>query len=153
MNNKISPCLWFDSEAQEAAEFYVSIFKNSKILETTKYTTETPSDKPIGSVLTVTFTLDGQEFMALNGGPMFKFNEAISLMIYCKNQEEIDYFYDKLSAVPEAEICGWLKDKYGVSWQLVTKEMNELMNNKDAMKAMLEMKRINIQALKDAVEK
>lgn len=146
--NKISPCLWFDSEAEEAAKFYVSIFKNSKIIETSRYTTETPSNKPVGSVLTVTFTLDGQEFMALNGGSFFKFNEAISLMIYCKNQDEIDYFYERLSAVPEAEICGWLKDKYGVSWQLVTKDMGELMNNKEVMEALLNMKRIDINELK-----
>jgi predicted 3-demethylubiquinone-9 3-methyltransferase (glyoxalase superfamily) len=146
--NKISPCLWFDSEAEEAAKFYVSIFKNSKILAISKYTTETPSDKPVGSVLTVTLELDGQEFMALNGGPIFKFSEAISLMIYCKNQDEIDYFYERLSAVPQAEVCGWLKDKYGVSWQLVTREMNELMNNKDAMQAMLKMKRIDINELR-----
>jgi predicted 3-demethylubiquinone-9 3-methyltransferase (glyoxalase superfamily) len=151
--NKISPCLWFDNEAQEAANFYVSVFKNSKILETSNYTTETPSDKPIGSVLTVTFELDGQEFMALNGGPLFKFTEAMSLIIYCKDQDEIDYFYEQLSAVPEAEVCGWLKDKYGVSWQLVTRDMNDLWDNKEVMKALLKMKRINVNELKKIGEK
>jgi predicted 3-demethylubiquinone-9 3-methyltransferase (glyoxalase superfamily) len=147
--NKISLCLWFDDEAEEAAKLYTSIFKNSRITGTSKYTTKTPSNKPVGSILTVTFELDGQQFMALNGGPMFKFNEAISLMIYCKDQKEIDYYYEKLSVVPEAEICGWLKDKFGVSWQIVTLDMGELMSSKEAMDAMLKMKRLDINKLRE----
>lgn len=148
---KITPCLWFDGEAEKAAKFYVSIFKNSKILKTMKYTTETPSNKPIGSVMTVTFSLNGQEFMALNGGSYFKISEAISFIIYCKDQKEMNYFYDKLSAVPESEICGWIKDKFGVSWQLVTEDFDKLMTGKNAVKvmeALLKMKRLDVEKLK-----
>lgn len=162
---KIIPCLWYDSEAEEAAKFYVEVFngnpkkeKDSKVLETSYYQAETPSNKPIGSVLTVKFELEGQEYVALNGGPEFKFNEAISLMIQCDTQEEIDYFSEKLSAVPEAEICGWLKDKYGVSWQVNATILDEMIRDKDPQKAkrvteaMLEMKRLNIEELKKAFE-
>lgn len=148
-------CLWFDGDAEEAARFYVSVFPKSKLLETAKYLVETPSDKPIGSVMSVTFELNGQKFMALNGGPMFKFSEAISFIITCKDQKEIDYFYKKLSAVPEAEICGWLKDKYGVSWQLVSASMEKILGGKGknsarAMEALLDMKRLDLKALDDA---
>lgn len=155
---KISPCLWFDNEAEEAAKFYVSIFPNSKIKSIEKYATETPSNKPVGSVMTVTFELDGNEFMGLNGGPYFKLSEAVSFMIPCENQKEVDYYYEKLSAQPEAEMCGWLKDKFGVSWQLVPKEFDEFMNSlneekkKKTMEALLEMKRINFDELKKAAE-
>lgn len=152
----ITPCIWFDSEAEDAAKFYVSIFPNSRIKNISKYTTETPSNKPIGSVLTVTFDLDGNEFMTLNGGTYFKVNEAISFIINCKDQKEIDYFYDRLSAVPEAEICGWLKDKYGVSWQLVTEDIDKFMTGKNADKVMVEllkMKRIDINKLREIYEK
>jgi len=151
---KITPCLWFDNEAEDAAKFYVSIFPNSKIKHIEKYTVETPSNKPIGSVMTVTFDLDGNEFMGLNGGDYFKITEAISFIITCKNQEEIDYYYDKLSAVPEAEVCGWLKDKYGVSWQLIPEGYDEMMNSLDEekkkkiMEVLLKMKRIDMNELK-----
>jgi predicted 3-demethylubiquinone-9 3-methyltransferase (glyoxalase superfamily) len=147
---KISPMLWFDNEAEEAARFYTSVFKNSKITNTTKYTAESPSHKPIGSVLTVGFQIEGQDFTAINGGDQFKFNEAISLVISCEDQAEIDYYWQKLSAVPEAEICGWCKDKYGVSWQVVPKNVGELINNPAAMKALMDMKKITIKELEEA---
>lgn len=160
---KIIPSLWFDNEAGEAAEFYVAVFngnpykeKDSRILETTYYQADTPSNKPVGSILTVKFELNGQEFLSLNGGPDFKFNEAISLIIQCENQEEIDYYAEKLSAVPEAEICGWLKDKYGMSWQINPKILDEMMKDKDSEKvkrvteAFLKMKRLDIEELKKA---
>lgn len=148
----ITPCLWFDNEAEEAAKFYVSVFQNGKIISTAKYTVDTPSKKRIGSVMTVEFELRGQPFLALNGGPEFKFNEAVSFIIACKDQAEIDYFYDKLSAVPEAEICGWIKDKYGVSWQLVTEDWAEIMsgpNSSKVMEELLKMKRIVVDTLKE----
>ncbi|MEW6749236.1 MAG: VOC family protein [Candidatus Micrarchaeota archaeon] len=150
---KIVPCLWFDGEAEEAARFYVSVFPNSRITHIERYIVDTPSNKPVGSVMTVAFELDGNEFMALNGGPYFKFNEAISLMIPCEGQEEIDHYYDKLSAEPKAEICGWLKDRFGLSWQLIPKKFDELMKSaepekrRDIMKALLEMKRIDMSEL------
>jgi predicted 3-demethylubiquinone-9 3-methyltransferase (glyoxalase superfamily) len=147
---KISTCLWFDNEAEEAAKFYTSIFKNSKILETTKYTTETPSNKPVGSVLTAAFELNGHKFVGLNGGPNFKFNEAVSFMVPCKDQSEIDYYYEKLSAVPESEICGWCKDKYGVSWQIIPDNMEDLVRTEAGMKALLGMKKIDIKELENA---
>lgn len=148
---KIVPCLWFDGNAEEAVQFYMGIFRNSKVVDTAKYLVDTPSNKPKGSVMTIDFELDGQKFLALNGGSFFKFNEAISLMIYCQNQKEIDYFYDKLSADLEAEMCGWIKDKFGVSWQLVTTDMGRVMNGKNAEKAMaalMKMKKINIEELR-----
>ena len=116
---KITPMLWFDSQAEEAANFYVSVFKNSKIKEVTHYTGEEPADRK-GQVMTVSFELDGEEFTALNGGPLFKFTEAISLVINCATQEEIDYYWEKLTADGGKEVqCGWLADKYGLSWQVV----------------------------------
>jgi len=146
---KISPMLWFDSQAEEAAKFYTSVFKDSKITNTTYYTAESPSNKPLGSVLTVGFQIEDQDFAAINGGDQFKFNEAISFVIHCENQAEIDYYWEKLSAVPAAEICGWCKDKYGVSWQVVPKDIDKLTKNPAAMKAMLDMKKIIIADLQN----
>ena len=145
---KFVTCLWFDNEAEEAANLYCSVFPNSKILKVTKYTTDTPSNKPIGSVLTVRFSLDGNEFLALNGGTDFKVTEAVSFIIPCKNQEEIDYYYDKLSAFKESEICGWLKDKFGVSWQLATNDLDKLIEKKEVMDELLKMKRLDIEKLR-----
>lgn len=146
----ITPCLWFDNEAEEAAKFYTSIFPNSRILETVPYLTETPSNKPIGSVLTVEIEINGQPFSLLNGGPFFKINEAISFQVFCKDQAEIDSYWEKLSANPENEQCGWCKDKFGVSWQIVPENINELVKSEAGMKAMLEMKKINIKVLEEA---
>lgn len=150
---KITPHLWFDKEAKEAAKFYTSIFPNSKIKETT-----TLHDTPSGSVDVVTIELLGQEFMMISAGPLFKFNEAISFMVNCETQQEIDYYWEKLSAVPEAEQCGWLKDKYGLSWQIVPTVMGQMMTDKDQKKvarvteAFLKMKKFDIAALKRAYE-
>lgn len=151
---KITPCLWFDNEAEAAAKHYISIFPNSKIKHIEKYTVDTPSNKKIGSVMTVSLNLDGNEFLLLNGGTFFKLSEAVSFIINCKDQKEIDYFYNKLSADPKSEVCGWIKDKFGVSWQLITKEFEKIMSttsaekNKEVMTALLQMKRINIDQLK-----
>jgi predicted 3-demethylubiquinone-9 3-methyltransferase (glyoxalase superfamily) len=155
---KIVPNLWFDSEAEEAANFYVSVFKNSKVKKVSYYpdTGQEITGKAAGTVMTVEFELDGQEFLALNGGPIFKFNEAISFIVNCESQEEVDELWSKLSAVPESEQCGWLKDKYGVSWQIIPTALNELVNDPDpekakrAMNAMLKMKKIDIAELKRA---
>lgn len=153
MAQKIIPHLWFDKEAKEAAEFYTSIFPKSKIKNTT-----TLHNTPPGSVDVVTIELLGQEFMLISAGPLFKFNEAISFIVQCDTQEEIDYYWEKLSAVPEAEQCGWLKDKYGLSWQIVPTAMNEMMKEKDqkklarAIEAFLQMKKFDIAALRRAYE-
>ena len=147
---KISPCLWFDGQAEEAADFYVSVFKNSKIISKLENKAENPSQTPVGSVLVVNFQLDREEFMALNGGPLFKFNEAVSFFVKCKDQKEIDYYWDKLSAVPEAEQCGWLKDKFGLSWQIVPENMGDLVKTEKSMQAMMEMKKIIIKDLENA---
>jgi predicted 3-demethylubiquinone-9 3-methyltransferase (glyoxalase superfamily) len=157
---KLTNCLWFDNQGEEAAKFYTSVFKNSKILATTRYGKEgfEIHGRPEGSVMTVTFEINGQEFMALNGGPHFKFTEAISFVINCRTQEEMDQFTEKLSAHKQSEQCGWVKDKFGLSWQIVPTIMNEMMQDKDSqkrervMKAMLQMKRLNIAALKKAYE-
>lgn len=158
---KITTHLWFDTQAEEAAEFYVSIFgENSGIDAITRYTDEGQDihGMKTGTVMTVDFRLRGQFFIALNGGPHFTFNEAISLVITCKNQDEIDYFWEKLSADPKAEQCGWLKDKYGVSWQVVPDGMNEMMNDEDpekvkrAMQAVLGMKKLDINEIQKAFE-
>lgn len=165
---KISSCLWFNDQAEEAANYYVSVFQNSsasargkseigKIARYGEAAAEV-SGKPKGSVMTVSFRLDGQEFIALNGGPEFKFSEALSLVINCESQEEVDYFWNKLSegGDPKAQICGWLKDKYGLSWQVTPTLLEELLDDPDpvkaerVMKAMLGMKKIYIQELKDA---
>jgi predicted 3-demethylubiquinone-9 3-methyltransferase (glyoxalase superfamily) len=153
---KITPCLWFDTEGEEAANFYVSVFKNSRILEISRYGEAGP--RPAGTVMLVTFELDGQEFMALNGGPEFKFNEAVSFHLSCETQEEVDSYWDSLTEGGEAGPCGWLKDKYGVSWQVIPRGLNELLGDPNpeksqrAMKAMLTMSKIDIAALKQAAE-
>src|SRR5713101_9457308 len=144
---KITPFLWFEDKAEEAANFYVSIFKNSRIGSIVRYGEEGAkvSGRAKGTVMTVTFQLDGQEFMALNGGPHFKFTEAISLLVNCETQDEVDEFWEKLSEGGEKSKCGWLKDKYGLSWQIVPTVLGQMMQNKDAkksdrvMKAMLQM--------------
>lgn len=145
----ITPCLWFDNEAEEAANFYTSIFKDSQILETTHFSSETPSNKPVGSVMVVYFQIEGQKFSALNGGPFFKFSEAISFVVSCKSQDEIDYYWEKLSSDPKVEACGWLKDKFGVSWQIVPENIGELIKSEQAMRALLEMKKIDIAKLEE----
>lgn len=157
---RITPFLWFDNQAEEAARFYVSIFKNSKILNVARYgdAGAAASGRPKGSVMTVTFQLDGQEFTALNGGPEFKFTEAISLMVNCKTQQEVDELWDRLTDGGEPGPCGWLKDKYGLSWQIVPTVLGEMMLDKDpkkaerVMQAMLQMKKIEIAGLKRAYE-
>jgi predicted 3-demethylubiquinone-9 3-methyltransferase (glyoxalase superfamily) len=154
---KVTPCLWFDSEGEEAANFYTSIFKNSKILNVSHYGEAGP--RPAGTVLTVAFSLDGQEFVALNGGPEFAFNEAVSFQINCETQEEVDEFWNRLTdGGGEPGPCGWLKDKYGVSWQVVPIGLTELLTDPDpgksqrAMKAMLTMGKIDLEAVKRAAE-
>jgi predicted 3-demethylubiquinone-9 3-methyltransferase (glyoxalase superfamily) len=157
---KITPCLWFDDQAEEAAAFYTAVFKNSKIVKVTRYgeAGHEIHGKPAGTVMTVAFVLDGQAFTALNGGPIFKFNEAISLQINCEAQDEVDYYWDKLSqgGDEKAQQCGWLKDKYGVSWQVVPRVLPELISDSDpekgerVMAAMLQMKKIDIEQLKRA---
>jgi predicted 3-demethylubiquinone-9 3-methyltransferase (glyoxalase superfamily) len=153
--------LWFDNQAEEAAKYYVSIFKNSKIGRISRYTKtgfETHK-RPAGSVMTVEFELDGQPFTALNGGPVFKFNEAVSLQVFCDTQQDIDYYWDKLSqgGDPSAQQCGWLKDKYGLSWQVVPKMLTESFGDHESpeaerlMEALLRMKKIDIAQLQDAV--
>jgi predicted 3-demethylubiquinone-9 3-methyltransferase (glyoxalase superfamily) len=157
---KISPFLWFDNQAEEAAKFYTSIFKNSKIGNITRYDDESAkaSGKSEGSVMTVDFQLEGQDFIALNGGPQFKFTEAISFSVDCKTQEEVDELWEKLSAGGEEGPCGWLKDKYGLSWQIVPTVLVEMLKDKDAEKAkrvthaMLQMKKLDIETLKRAYE-
>jgi predicted 3-demethylubiquinone-9 3-methyltransferase (glyoxalase superfamily) len=149
---KIMPFLWFDDQAEEAAKFYTSIFKNSKIGSISRYdeASAKASGRHVGSVLTVSFELEGQEFAALNGGPIFKFNESISFVITCEDQEEIDYYWQALSAHPESEQCGWLKDKFGLSWQVVPKNLSQLIRSPAAMQAMLKMKKLDIAELKAA---
>jgi predicted 3-demethylubiquinone-9 3-methyltransferase (glyoxalase superfamily) len=149
---QITPNLWFDTQGEEAAEFYVSVFPNSKITNITYYTDAGPG--PVGAPLTVDFVLDGQDFTAINGGPAFTFDEAMSLLINCADQEEVDYYWEKLTADGgEESMCGWCKDKYGVSWQVVPSQLNELVNDPDAqrrergMRAMLQMKKIDVAAL------
>jgi predicted 3-demethylubiquinone-9 3-methyltransferase (glyoxalase superfamily) len=157
---RITPCLWFDRQAEEAAKFYTAIFKNSKLVRTTRYgeAGREVHGMPAGTVMTVAFELDGQAFTALNGGPVFKFNEAISLQVDCETQEEVDYYWERLSAGGDknAQQCGWLKDKYGVSWQVVPRVLVEMLSDPDAeksqraMNAMLQMRKIDIAALERA---
>jgi predicted 3-demethylubiquinone-9 3-methyltransferase (glyoxalase superfamily) len=153
---KITPFLWFDDKAEEAVEFYTSIFKNSKIGRISRYGEEGPGSK--GTLMTATFQLNGQEFMALNGGPYFTFSPAISFFVNCETQEEVDELWEKLSEGGEKQQCGWLKDKYGVSWQIVPTALGVLLQDKDAekssrvMKAMLQMNKIDIAILKQAYE-
>ena len=159
---RIRPCLWFDDQAEEAARFYTGIFKNARIVRTSRYGEAgfEIHHRPTGSVMTVEFELDGQAFTALNGGPAFTFNEAISLEVHCETQEEIDYYWEKLSAGgdPRAQQCGWLKDRYGVSWQIIPNEMIEMLMDETSEKsqrafaAMLEMKKLDIAALKRAYD-
>lgn len=151
---KITPFLWFDTQAEEAANFYTSVFKNSKITHTARYPEGAPG--PAGQVMTIGFEIEGETFTALNGGPIFKFSQAISFVINCKDQTEIDYYWDKLSAGGETQQCGWLIDKFGISWQIVWSELGTLLSgpdkskSKDVMDAMLKMIKIDVQALKDA---
>jgi predicted 3-demethylubiquinone-9 3-methyltransferase (glyoxalase superfamily) len=143
----ITPNLWFDGNAKEAVDFYVSVFPDSKIVAVVNYPTEGLADfqkDMAGKVLTVEFELSGSPFTAINAGPEFKFNEAISFSIPCKDQEEIDYYWEKLSAVPESEQCGWCKDKYGLSWQVVPNNMEELMQRPKAYEHMMEMHKLVI---------
>lgn len=153
---KITPFLWFDDNAEEAMNFYVSIFENSKIKNVARYGEAGPGPK--GTVMTGTFELDGQEFMALNGGPHFKFTEAISLFVNCETQEEVDELWEKLSEGGSKSQCGWLKDKFGLSWQIIPKVLGELMNDPDPVKsqrvmnAMLQMTKIEIKGLRVAYE-
>lgn len=157
---KITPFLWFDDKAEEAANFYVSLFKNSKITGITRYDEEgsKAAGRPKGTVMTVEFQLEGLEFTALNGGPHFKFTEAVSFVVNCETQEEIDKFWEKLSEGGEKSRCGWLKDKYGLSWQIVPTVLAEMFLEKDpeksrrVMKAMLQMDKLDIKALQKAAE-
>lgn len=158
---KISPCLWFDTQAEDAAEFYCSVFDNSKITAVSRYGEEgfDKHGKPAGSVMAVAFELDGQSFTALNGGPHFTFNEAVSFQVQCKDQGEVDYFWDRLTADGGSEgPCGWLKDRFGLSWQVVPAVLQEMMAGKDSAaaqrvtKAFLQMKKFDIAALKRAFE-
>lgn len=146
---KITPFLWFDDKAEEAMNFYTSIFKNSRVTNVSRHE---------GKVMSATFQLDGQEFIALNGGPLFKFTEAVSFFVKCGTQEEVDMFWDKLCAGGQTQQCGWLKDKYGLSWQIVPTALGEMLQDKDGakagrvMQAMLKMVKIDIKSLRDAYE-
>ena len=162
ITQRLTNCLWFDDKAEEAANYYVSIFKNAKITDTARYPDagQEIHGRPPGSIMTVAFELDGSTFLALNGGPHFKFNEAISIIVNCDTQEEIDYYWNKLTAGgdPKAQQCGWLKDKYGLSWQVAPKGMEEMLRDENspaarrAFLAMMDMKKIDIAALKQAYE-
>jgi len=153
---RITPNLWFDKQALEAAQFYVSVFPNSEITTVTHYNDAGP--RPAGMVLTVDFVLDGQQFTAINGGPDFAFNEAVSLLVNCVDQDEVDHYWDKLTEGGEEGPCGWLKDRYGVSWQVCPVGFNELINSSDparaerAMRAMLGMKKLDLAALQAAAD-
>jgi len=159
---RITPCLWFNREAEEAARFYTSIFENSKIGRITRYGKEGHEihGMPDGTVMTVEFKIAGQTFTALNGGPIFKFNEAVSFQVHCETQGEVDYYWEKLSEGGDenAQQCGWLKDKYGLSWQIIPKGLIELLGDPDsaksqrAMKAMLQMKKIDMEEIKRAYD-
>ena len=161
-SQKIAPCLWFDHQAEEAARFYTSIFRNSKIVNIARYgeAGQEIHGQKAGSVMTVAFELEGQSFTALNGGPVFKFNEAVSFQIYCDSQDEVDHFWSKLSkgGDEQAQQCGWLKDKYGLSWQVVPKVLIEMFTQPDAaksqraMQAMLQMKKLDIKKLQQAFD-
>jgi predicted 3-demethylubiquinone-9 3-methyltransferase (glyoxalase superfamily) len=158
---KILPCLWFDSEAEEAAKLYTSIFKDSKVLSVSRYGKEgfEVHGRPEGTVMTVEFQIEGQRFVALNGGPLFKFSEAVSFQIHCQTQEEIDYYWSKLTAGGGSEgPCGWLKDKFGLSWQVAPTALTEMLMDKDAKKvqrvtkAFLQMKKFDIAKLRRAFD-
>jgi len=157
---KITTCLWFDSQAEQAAKFYTSVFRSSSIGTITRYgeAGKEVHGRPAGSVMTVSFELEGRPFTALNGGPVFKFNEAVSFVIHCRTQDEVDYFWERLSegGDPKAQQCGWLKDKYGVSWQVVPEALFEMLSGSDAAKsqrvmtALLKMKKFDLAELKRA---
>ncbi len=153
---KITPFLWFDGKAEEAMNFYVSVFKNSKVVRVTRFGEGGPGPK--GTVMSATFQLDGQDFFALNGGPQFTFTPAISFFVNCETQQEVDELWEKLSEGGKKERCGWLKDKYGLSWQIIPSALGKMLQDKDAekskrvMKAMLQMDKIDIQTLKQAYE-
>ena len=152
--NKIKPFLWFEHQAEEAVTFYTSIFKNSKIGKVARYPEGSPG--PAGSVMTVAFQIEGQDFLALNGGPAFKFTEAVSFMIQCENQKEIDYYWERLLEGGKPSQCGWLKDRYGLSWQVVPASIDQIFADKDkaksqrAMQAMLKMIKLDIKTLENA---
>ena len=162
VTHRIAPCLWFDDQAEDAARFYVDIFPNSRIVTIVRYgkAGHEVHHRPAGSVMTVDFELDGSALTALNGGPVFTFNEAVSLQINCETQEEVDYYWDRLTSGgdPAAQQCGWLKDRFGLSWQVVPVGMVEMLRNPDApgaeraMEAMLQMKKIDIAELQRAYE-
>jgi predicted 3-demethylubiquinone-9 3-methyltransferase (glyoxalase superfamily) len=159
---KITPHLWFDRQAEEAAKYYTGIFKNSEILNTTHYSKEGYEihKMPEGTVMTVEFLIEGQKFIALNGGPLFKFNESVSFLVNCTSQQEIDYYWEKLTpgGDPKAQQCGWLKDKFGVSWQVAPEQLHDMMTDRDREKsdrvtrAFLQMKKIDLHALEEAYE-
>jgi predicted 3-demethylubiquinone-9 3-methyltransferase (glyoxalase superfamily) len=157
MIQKITPFLWFDNQAEEAMNFYVSIFKDSKVLSISRYGEGAPV--PVGTVMTASFLIEGQEFTALNGGPLFSFTEAISFVIHCQTQEEVDHYWEKLTYGGEEVQCGWLKDKFGVSWQVVPEALGRLLNNPDpnkaqrAMQALFTMKKIDISQLQAAADR
>jgi predicted 3-demethylubiquinone-9 3-methyltransferase (glyoxalase superfamily) len=158
VSHNITPCLWFDSQGEEAAKHYTSIFKDSKIKSVSHYTSEGQDvhGKPPGSVLTVEFELEGRNFVALNGGPQFKFTEAVSFQVFCDSQDEVDHFWSKLGEGGEEGPCGWVKDKFGLSWQVVPKVMMAMLMDTDrtkanrAMKAMLQMRKLDIATLQKA---
>ncbi|MFO1463261.1 MAG: VOC family protein [bacterium] len=157
---KITPCLWFDHQAESAVDFYTSIFKDSKVLKVARYgeAGAKASGQAKGSVMTIEFELAGQRFLALNGGPIFQFSPAVSMMVHCESQAELDWFWDRLAAGGEPQRCGWLKDQFGLSWQIVPTQMGEFMQGEDpqrsarVMQAMLQMQKLDIQALKKAYE-
>jgi predicted 3-demethylubiquinone-9 3-methyltransferase (glyoxalase superfamily) len=156
MDQKIIPNLWFDTKAEEAAGFYVSVFKDSRILNVAHYTEAGP--RPAGTAMTVEFELEGHRFLAVNGGPQFTFDEAVSFAITCEDQDEVDYYWERLTEGGEESMCGWLKDRYGLSWQVVPKGMDELFADPDpsraqrAMEAMLKMRKLDIEALRRAAD-
>src|SRR5215470_9694489 len=152
---RILPCLWFDKEAEEAAKFYTSVFKNSKMGKISRYGKEgfEVHKMPAGTVMTAEFEIEGQKFVALNGGPLFKFNEAVSFQVHCDTQQEIDYFWSKLAKDGEEGPCGWLKDRFGLSWQVIPKALPQMLKNENSdrvMRSMLQMRKIDIAALKRA---
>lgn len=158
---KITPSLWFDNNAEEAMNYYVDVFKNSKIIRIDRYPggySEGPMAGMEGKVLNGEFELDGRRFICLDGGPIFKFNESVSFIVDCADQEEVDYYWEKLSAVPESEQCGWCKDKFGLSWQIIPKQLGELLTDPDkekakrVMDAMLQMHKIDVAELQKAYE-
>ena len=156
MEQKIIPNLWFDTEAEEAANFYISVFKNSRIVNVAHYTDVGPGEP--GTVMTVEFDLDGHRFVGINGGPQFQFDEAVSFQISCETQDEVDYYWERLTEGGEESQCGWLKDRYRLSWQVVPTGMEEVFSDPDperakrAMKAMLEMRKLDIEALRSAAD-